>query len=372
MRGAQACPSLLIEGEYMDSRIKELACVRDTLMQQPSLRYVFLELTRKCNLKCLHCGSGCPSGHIEKMLTKDEIIPVINNIVAHTDPSHTMFCITGGEPLLNPEWEAICSHISSKGFLWGMTSNGVMINSDMVDRLYKAGMSTISISIDGLQPTHERIRCVEGCYQKAIDAIHYLVASKKFLCVQATTVVNPWNINELDEIFDILRDLNVDSWRLTETEPIGEAKNSKEFELTPEQYIYLFEYIKSKRTNAPFEVTYGCSHFLPLEFDDSIRDSHFLCGAGTLIASVTCEGDIVACLDINERELTKQGSIQKDEFWQVWKNRFEIFRQCKEYGFCDCTSCSYESFCQGDSWHSWDFQKGKPKVCLFNKLKENK
>ena len=356
---------------YMDTELKVLACTHDTLMQHPSLRYVFLELTRKCNLRCLHCGSGCPSEHIEKMLTMDDIIPVIDNIAIHTDPAHTMFCITGGEPLLNPEWEDICSYISSKGYLWGMTSNGVIINADMVDRLYKSGMSTISISIDGLQPTHERLRRVVGCYPKAIDAIRYLVKSKKFLCIQVTTVVNPWNINELDEIFNILRDLQIDSWRLTGTEPIGQAKNYKDLELTPEQYIYLFEYIKRKRADAPFEVTYGCSHFLPLWLDDAVRDSHFLCGAGILIASVTCEGDIVACLDINERDLTKQGNIHMDEFWQVWINRFEIFRQHKRYGDCDCTNCLYKSFCQGDSWHSWDFKNCKPKVCLFNKLKEN-
>lgn len=233
------------------------------------------------------------------MMKKDEILPTIDRIAEKTDPHRTMFHVTGGEPLLNPDWEEICTYVYQKGFPWGMTSNGTLIDSKMVERLAKAGMKTISISLDGLRENHEKLRGVPGYYDRARNAIQLLVESKRFLCVQVTTVVNPENITELEEMYELCQKLKIDSWKLTGVEPIGQARRNPELLLSNDDYITLFEFIKQKRNVSPFEVTYGCSHFLPLEYDNTVRRSHFLCGAGTLIASITCEGDIVACLDID-------------------------------------------------------------------------
>lgn len=352
----------------MECELQDLCSLKQLLFTYPSLHNVFLELTRSCNLRCRHCGSSCPSENNRQMLHMADVQPVIDRITEMTDPRFTMFSITGGEPLLNPEWEAIGSYINRKGFGWGMTSNGTLIDDDMVQRLAAAGMRTISISLDGLKDTHELLRGVEGCYEKAIAAIRRLKKSNRFRCVQVITVVSPENISQMEKLYQVLLDLKVDSWKITGVEPVGEARRHPELQLSRQAYIQLFHFIQEKRQTAPFEVTYGCSHFLPLTYDNTVRRAHFLCGAGTLIASITCEGDIVACLDIDAREQTKQGNIKQDDFWDVWTNRFQMFRQRRTLDNAICGPCNYKDFCLGDAWHTWDFQKNQPDICLFRLL----
>lgn len=57
---------------------------------------------------------------------------------------------------------------------------------------------------------------------------------------------------------------------------------------------------------------YGYSHFLPEKYETSVRGFHFHCGAGTFVASISAQGDILACLDIEDREMTKHGNIRVD------------------------------------------------------------
>ena len=354
----------------MEQELRDLCDLKQLLFRRPSLRNVFFELTRSCNLRCRHCGSSCPSERNSTMLHFEDVRPVIDRISEMSDPQHTMFSITGGEPLLNSEWESICSYIYQKGFGWGMTSNGTLIDDDMVIRLAAAGMRTISISLDGLENTHEHLRGVEGCYEKAKAAIRRLCESNRFDCVQVITVVSPENIEQLEALYQMLLELKVDSWKITGVEPIGEARQHPELQLNSEAYIQLFHFIQDKRRTAPFEVTFGCSHFLPLAYDNTVRRSHFLCGAGTLVASITCEGDIVACLDIDAREQIKQGNITQDDFWDVWTNRFQIFRTCRNLNNAVCHGCGYQDYCLGDTWHTWDFRNNQPGVCLFQSLQK--
>ena len=352
----------------MDITLRHLAEMKKRLFTHPSLQMVFLELTRKCNLNCAHCGSSCPSKPTLAVLRTDTIARTTAAIAANADPGQTMFCLTGGEPLLNPEWETIAKMISSYGFHWGMTSNGTMIDENVVERLFQAGMKTISISIDGMAVSHEHLRGVDGCYRKSLNAIRLLVNSRFFQSIQVTTVVHPTNLNELEELYNLLTRLGINSWKLTPVEPVGEARKHSEHYLTPEGHIQLLNFILEHREIAPFEITYGCSHFLPLKYDNTVRSAHFNCGAGTLIASITCEGDIIACLDVDDRARTKQGNIYQDDFWDVWQNRFKMFRRERELVQMPCCSCEYTAFCQGDSWHTWDFMNNSPGVCLFHDL----
>ena len=82
-------------------------------------------------------------------------------------------------------------------------------------------------------------------------------------------------------------------------------------------------------------------------------------------------GDIGACLDIERNELTIQGNIYKDSFVDIWKNRFEIFRQDKAELNPQCKQCSEREFCMGDSTHTWNFQNNEPNYCVFKMLEGN-
>lgn len=339
--------------------------IKNFLYSRPQLKYLFLELTRKCNLNCRHCGSSC-SVQNDKMLKLSDIKNTVDELSEYVDKKHFMFCITGGEPFLNPEWYDICSYIGSLGFNIGITTNGVFEDDFSVDKLAQSSVKTIAVSIDGMEKTHEKLRRTPGCFKKSVDSLKKLVEKDSFSNIGITTVVNPMNISELNEIFELCKQINVDSWKITGVEPIGEANKNKALFLTQKQYVELFDFIKKKREeNSSFDITYGCSHFLPSWYDNTVRTNNFICGAGTIIASITCEGDIVSCLDIEKRDLLKQGNISKDNFIEVWETRFEVFRRNKAKDSLFCKNCKNAELCHGDSWHTWDFENSKPKICFI-------
>jgi radical SAM protein with 4Fe4S-binding SPASM domain len=120
--------------------------------------------------------------------------------------------------------------------------------------------------------------------------------------------------------------VDIDSWRVINLEPIGRALEYPDLMLTKEDYRRLFAFIYQKRMER-MPVTYGCSHFLGLDLERELRGWYFFCGAGIHVASIMCNGDIGACLDIERRPETIQGNIFRDSFTDVWKNRFKIFRR---------------------------------------------
>lgn len=196
-----------------------------------------------------------------------------------------------------------------------------------------------------------------------MNGIEALLRVGKFRSVQVTTVVTHENISQLDELYKIFDNMPLDSWRIINIEPIGRALEHPELLLTKEDYQYLFEYIRNKRI-AGEPVCYGCSHYLGLEYEREVRDWYFLCMAGIYTASITANGDIIACLDIERRPEFVQGNILKDNFNDVWENKFQIFRK----NLCDenqkCSDCSEKNFCHGGAYHSWNFDKNEPYVCF--------
>jgi MoaA/NifB/PqqE/SkfB family radical SAM enzyme len=203
-----------------------------TLYQAPQLRKLFFELTLQCNERCFHCGSSCTAVRTDE-LTCDEWLRIIDEVKADFGTSSIQLCITGGEPLLNHDFFAIMSHAHEQGFSWGMTSNATLITPQVARQLADVGMGTISVSIDGLRDTHDKLRGLKGGYDRAMAGIQNLIDVGTFSAVQVTTVVNHANIDQLDELFRIMDGLDIDSWRVINLEPIGRALLRPDLMLTP-------------------------------------------------------------------------------------------------------------------------------------------
>ena len=244
-----------------------------------------------------------------------------------------------------------------------MTSNGTLITDEIAEKLHRSGMKTIAVSIDGLEETHDRIRGRKGSFQLAMNGIDALIKNGNFQHVQITTVINHQNIGELPQMFEMLAHVDIDSWRVINIEPIGRAKEHPELILTKEEYRYLFQFIKEKRQQG-YPLTYGCSHFLGLDYEREVREWYFLCNAGVYTASIMANGDITACLDIERRPELVQGNILTSRLRDVWENQFKIFRTDLSDKNKTCNDCSECEFCHGGSFHSWDFDNNEPMVCF--------
>lgn len=343
--------------EFKRSQLEHIAQHRKDLMIKPNLRWLFFEITSRCNLNCKHCGSSCSSKGTS--LTLEDIQATLQSI--HTEKP--MICLTGGEPLIHPDFFEIAELIHNNGFAWGMTTNATMIDDKVALKLKQAGMSTISVSLDGLQKSHDSIRQKEGAWQSAIFGLNAL--KKVGFKPQVTTVLHRDNLNELEDLYSLLCEMGITSWRPINVEPIGRACETSDMLLNSEQIAHLLSFIRQKRfdTGCNMEVTFGCSHYLGTQFERMVRDHYFLCGAGILTASVRSNGDICACLDIVNKPELVQGNINTDDFMDVWHNKFQAFRYDRTTDCSRCMECSERFVCGGDSAHTWDYENRKPLLC---------
>ena len=353
------------EGADMDSLVKakhlmQLYEYKEKLRREPDLKFLFLELTMRCNERCLHCGSSC--GDVEYDELSVEKYRELLDKVKEDFPKLPMLCITGGEPLLRREFFEIMGYAQSLGYRWGMTSNGTLITPGIAKRLYEYGMKTISVSIDGLEQTHDSFRRTPGGFRKALEGIKNLL-EYDFQDVQVTTVVTKKSLPQLDELFQLIEELDVHSWRVINIEPIGRALELDGYALDRDDYRRMFDFIRKKRAMG-YPVTYGCSHYLGIDFEKVVRNWYFLCNSGVFTASIMANGDIAGCLDIERREETIQGNILRDDFTDVWKNRFEIFRTPLYEKDDRCRWCESRYFCGGGAYHSWDYDNNRQMVCF--------
>ena len=348
--------------ELKEKHLNMLADYNAVLYKEPQLRHLFLELTLRCNEHCFHCGSSC-GDVFSAELSLEDYKRILREVKEDFDISKILLCITGGEPLLRKDFFEIMSYAKELGYRWGMTSNAILIDKDVAHKLAECGMRTISVSIDGLEETHDRLRGLKGAYRKAMTGIQNLIEENAFSAIQVTTVINHQNIDELDALFSIMDRIDIDSWRVIHLEPIGRALERPEMMLTKEDYIRLFDFIKDKRRQG-YPVEFGCSHYLGPVYEAEVRDWYWLCNAGVHTASIMSNGDIGACLDIERRPETIQGNIFEDRFSDVWKNRFQIFRQNLSFKNENCRLCKHEKFCRGDAKHSWNYDLNQPMVCM--------
>lgn len=343
-------------------QLKLLSDYRKQLYKHPILKFLFLELTLRCNERCLHCGSSCgdvPSPE----LSFEQYRKILDEIAEDFDIKNFQLCITGGEPLLRKDFFDIMKYANDLGYSWGMTSNATLIDKEKAHRLNECGMKTISVSIDGLEETHDAFRRTPGGYKRAMRGIQCLIDEGAFKAVQVTTVLNHSNMDELEALYEIFLDMDIDSWRVIGTEPMGRALEHPELLLTNDDYKRLFEFIRDRRME-DLPVTYGCSHFLGYRYEREVRDHYFTCNSGIYTASITSGGDIIGCLDIERRPETIQGNILNDRFKDVWENRFEYFRHPLYEKSAECTDCAHKEFCAGGAHHSFDYDAGHQRMCF--------
>ncbi len=343
--------------ELKRSQLEQLARHRDSLRTAPHLRWLFFEITDRCNLNCAHCGSSCTAAG--QSLTPLDIEATLKTIPG----DRPMVCLTGGEPMLHPDFFPIARLVRSMGFSWGMTTNATLIDDAAAAKLRQAGMSTVSVSLDGMERSHDALRRKDGAWALALRGLKAL--QKAGFAPQVTTVLHQMNFDELEPLYALLCDLGITSWRPINVEPIGRACESSELMLRPDQFARLLSFIRDKRFDrgCKMEVTFGCSHYLGASYERMVRDHYFLCGAGILTAGIRSSGDICACLDIADRPELVQGNIRTDDFMDVWLNRFQVFRRDRTADCSRCVRCAERDLCGGDSTHTWDLDRHQPLFC---------
>ncbi len=342
-------------------------------MKKHQLKGLFLEMTLRCNAKCEHCGSSCGDKITKDEITKEELIKALTEIAEAYGNEKPMLYVTGGEPLLRKDLFEILDYAVHKlGYVWGMTSNGMLINEKIVKKMVETNMYSISISIDGDKELHESFRKTPGSFEKILKGIRLMQECPTIKSVQVTTCVNKKNINKLDDIYKILKENNVKDWRFIQVDPIGRAKDNDSLLLSKEEYRKMYKYILDMRRKDPdMKFSYSCGHFLGNDLNMALINSCFLCTTGYEVASILSNGDVSGCPDILRRKELVQGNIKKRSFIDIWENEFKNYRSINRTSNRKCKKCPDWKSCCGDAFHTWDFKENKPGFCVREVFKDH-
>lgn len=131
---------------------------------------VVWNITRRCNLHCIHCYSDSTSKAYEGELTLEESIAVIDDLAAYRVPA---ILLSGGEPMLHPHFFDLAGYAVSRGLRVTVSTNGTKIDSHAAARLKDLGVTYVGISLDGIGPAHDEFRGRTGAFHKAVEAFRH-------------------------------------------------------------------------------------------------------------------------------------------------------------------------------------------------------
>ena len=126
-------------------------------------------------------------------------------------------------------------------------------------------------------------------------------------------------------------------------------------------------FIKKNRKEKEIDLKFSCEGFVG-NYELLVRDSYYFCRAGVNIGSILIDGSISACPNIDRS--FSQGNIYNENFYEVWKNKFEPFRNRNWTKIGQCKTCGQYNDCQGNGFHNWHNEKKNVLVCHNEKIKK--
>lgn len=331
-----------------------------------NLNYILWECTLRCNLNCIHCGSDCKKDSTIKDMPKEDFLGALDEITPILNPNKTMIVLTGGEAILRKDISEIGNELYKRGFPWGVVSNGMGMNKSMIAKLLNSGMKSATISLDGLEESHNWLRGNNKSFQNAFNAIK-LLQQTQGLRHDVVTCANQKNIAELPKLYETLVNIGLKEWRIFTIFPIGRAKQHDLLQLNPVDFKNLFDFIAKVRQENKIKLNYGCEGFLG-NYEGKVRDNFFFCRAGVNVASILADGSISACPNLRDNFI--QGNIYKDSFRDVWQNRYAIFRDRSWTKTGICADCNYFDYCEGNGMHLRDEKTGELLFCHLKRIEE--
>ncbi len=318
-------------------------------------------------MACLHCGSDCTAKELKESLNISLWLSIIDYCKEKFTNDLT-FIFTGGEPLLYSGLISLGRRIVENGMRWSMVTNGILLNHKMLKKLIKAGIYSITISLDGLKESHNKLRGSSIAYQKALSAIQ-ITGNSDIPVKDVVTCVYPDNNKELDSIAELLIERNINYWRLFRIFPSGRAGENMELLLSFSETQGMLSWIKNNKGRLKKRgliVNASCEGFLPFKEDSKVRDAPYFCRAGINIASILNDGSITGCANNNPEFY--EGNIQNDDLAKIWKSGFRRFRDREWSKKGACGECSFFKDCLGNSIHLWYKGADKPAFCYVKDI----
>jgi len=325
--------------------------VRGDRMETYKLSTLVWELTMGCNLRCQHCGSAC-QGKLDTELTQSEALEVAQQII---DANPSWISLSGGEPLLRKDWSSIARKITENGIEVRMVTNGTLITDSVAREMHDVGISLVSISVDGLEKTHDAIRG-NGVFKKVLKAFECLKRADVSIGVNTTLMKE--NIHQIGEMYDLFLQHGVSSWQIQPGIPEGRLSEHRDYVLSAEEIMQAIDFSFQKNQEQKIKIILAdsvgyftrneiLSRMLALNSERPIVFKG--CNAGVRSLGILHNGDVVGCTSIRKPEYV-EGNLLSRPLKEIWDdpNSFAWRRNMKVSDLGPkCQKCRYAETCLG-------------------------
>lgn len=230
---------------------------------------VIWELTRACELKCLHCRAEAQYRRDPRELTFEEGKKLIDDIYSMNNP---MLVFTGGDPLMRPDVFDIAEYAIKKGVRVSMTPSATPnVTKEAMEKAKKVGLSRWAFSLDGhCAEVHDHFRGTSGSFDLTMEKIKYLHELE--IPVQINTVISRYNIDYLDEMAELVEKLNCVLWSVFFLVPTG--RGQMEDMISPVQHEQVFKWLYELSKRVKFDIkTTAAQHYRRVVIQQKMRES---------------------------------------------------------------------------------------------------
>jgi len=321
----------------------------DNLFQ---LRMVAWEVTRRCNLACVHCRASASDEPCDDELSTRECFALLDEIASFARP---VIILTGGEPLLREDIFDIAEYGAGKGLRMVMAPNGTLVDVEVADKLKRAGIARISLSLDGANAgAHDSFRQVEGAFYAVIRAAR--AAKEAGLEFQINSTVTSINVSEIPDIMNLAVDMGASAFHVFMLVPTGRAKGLENGMIGAEECESFLRWLHGETEAQPIPIKATCApHFYRIAkqaerdgaaggcagvLDRTTRG----CLAGMAFCFVSHVGDVYPCgyLELN------CGNVRDESIENIWTTAEPLLtlRDFKNYRG-KCGTCGFVKVCGG-------------------------
>ncbi|HEY6871943.1 MAG TPA: radical SAM protein [Geobacteraceae bacterium] len=305
-------------------------------------------LTERCNLNCRHCYQ---SGNRERELSLNEIREVIDEIaemLAAWQNSHGIsfspsFNLTGGEPLLRPDFFTILEAFAPYHYDLFVLSNGTLIDGKSAARLKELGVAGVQVSLEGPEAIHDSIRG-SGSFAATVTGVRHLLRAGLPVTLNAT--LSRLNMHATGDMTALAASLGVQRFGLARLVPAGRGADMLSDMLTTREVHDLYEELFT--TPVPgLQIVSGdpvAAQMAAEPAGDAGCTPYGGCAAGVSGLTILADGTIVPC----RRLPIPIGNVRQDALREVWATS-EVLARLREkslYGG-KCATCERWSGCRG-------------------------
>lgn len=324
---------------------------------------VVWNVTRRCNLKCIHCYSNSADMDYPDELTTEEGKKLIDDLAAFGSP---VILFSGGEPLIRKDLLTLAQYATNKGMRAVISTNGTLITKEIAGKLQKIGLSYVGVSLDGLEKTHDRFRGKKGAFAAAIEGIRNCREAGIKVGIRFT--VNKHNLPDVPDMFELLRKEKIERLCFYHLVYTGRGSKLREEDLTHEETRKLIDLIAAQTKKmfddglAPEILTVdnhadGPYLYLKMKKENPERAKEILellemnegNSSGLGIGCVSWDGEVYPDQFWRNQSL---GNVRQRPFSQIWtdeKNQFLMkMKDKKKYVKGRCAECLWLNVCGGN------------------------